>query len=260
MGNEMKEIKHELAVMESKPLSIFENAAMFKEAWNIASCLAKSDFIPKAYKGKPENVVIALELSQRIETSALAVMQSLNVINGSPSWSATFIIAALNSSGRFSPLRYDMQGDEGKENRSCAAWAYELNTKEKLISPRVSMEMAKKEGWIDKNGSKWKTMPEVMLRYRAASFFGKLYAPDILNGMGTKEEIEDAGQAVDIVDAEEQLKEEISREANKQIIDVGQDTVDTQTGEILGEEASKTEKTGPKMQREGSTEEKLPPF
>jgi len=53
------------------------------------------------------------------------------------------------------------------------------------------MDMAVAEGWFGKAGSKWQTMPEVMLRYRAASFFGKLYAPELLMGIQTAEEIHD---------------------------------------------------------------------
>ena len=53
------------------------------------------------------------------------------------------------------------------------------------------MQMAKDEGWSTKNGSKWKTMPEQMLRYRSASFFGRIYAPEILMGFKTTDEVED---------------------------------------------------------------------
>ena len=53
------------------------------------------------------------------------------------------------------------------------------------------MEMAVKEGWYGKAGSKWQTMEEVMLRYRTASFFGKLYAPELLMGMQSVEEAQD---------------------------------------------------------------------
>jgi hypothetical protein len=53
------------------------------------------------------------------------------------------------------------------------------------------MEMAKAEGWIDKTGSKWKTMPELMLKYRAAAFFGRLYAPEIMMGLYSADEIVD---------------------------------------------------------------------
>lgn len=58
-------------------------------------------------------------------------------------------------------------------------------------SPAISIEMACMEGWYDKSGSKWKTMDELMLRYRSAAFFGRLFAPEILMGMTTVEEVED---------------------------------------------------------------------
>ena len=51
--------------------------------------------------------------------------------------------------------------------------------------------MAKAEGWLTKTGSKWQTMPELMLKYRAAAFFGRLYAPEVLMGMQTAEEVID---------------------------------------------------------------------
>lgn len=159
----------------------------------MAKLLTCSDLVPINFRGESNlgNAVIALEMAQRIGASPLAVMQSLYIVHGKPSWSSQFIIAALNASRRFSPLRFDMTGE--KESRGCLAWANELSTGERLEGPQVTISMAKAEGWIDKNGSKWKTMPELMLRYRAATFFGRLYAPDILNGMQTQEESYDAG-------------------------------------------------------------------
>ena len=76
-------------------------------------------------------------------------------------------------------------------NRTCIAWAVERETGQRLESPVISIEMAVREGWHGKNGSKWQTMPDVMLRYRAASFFGKLYAPELLMGLQTAEEVGD---------------------------------------------------------------------
>jgi hypothetical protein len=73
-------------------------------------------------------------------------------------------------------------------NIVCKAWAIEAGTGERLESAEISMEMAVKEGWYQKNGSKWQTMPEQMLRYRAASFFGRIYAPEVLMGIRTQEE------------------------------------------------------------------------
>ena len=59
----------------------------------------------------------------------------------------------------------------------------------------VSIDMAKAEGWYGKQGSKWKTMPEVMLRYRAASFFSRTYCPDLTGGFHSQEEAMDIAES-----------------------------------------------------------------
>jgi hypothetical protein len=51
--------------------------------------------------------------------------------------------------------------------------------------------MAKDEGWLTKNGSKWRTMPELMLKYRAAAFFARTECPEALYGFQTSDEVED---------------------------------------------------------------------
>ena len=170
----------------------FSNAASFESAQRMALALVSSNIVPEQYRGKDNigNAIVALEMAQRIGASPLAVMQNLNIIHGRPSWSSTFIIAALNSCGRFAPIRFEVTG-EG-DDRSCIAWTTDKSG-ERLEGPPASIAMAKAEGWFAKNGSKWKTMPELMLRYRAAAFFGRLYAPDVLNGMHATEEVEDIG-------------------------------------------------------------------
>lgn len=178
---------------QTQPLTAFGSLQGFEAAQRMAKLLCSSDLVPDAFRGaeKLGSALIALEMSQRIGASPLAVMQNLHVIHGRPSWSSSFIIAALNTCGRFSPLRFRVIG-EG-DNRSCVAWAVEKATGETLEGPESSIAMAKAEGWYSKNGSKWRTMPDLMLRYRAAAFFGRLYAPDVLNGMHAVEEVEDAG-------------------------------------------------------------------
>lgn len=172
----------------------------FDHAQRVAKMLCSSDLIPKNYQGNIQNTMIALEMANRIGASPLMVMQNLYIVHGKPSWSSTFIIAAINSCKKFSPLRFEMSG-EG-ENMACYAWAYDLDNKEKLIGPTVTMKMAKAEGWIDKSGSKWKTIPDLMIRYRSAAFFGRLYAPEIMMGMHTMEEVVDI-QAVPVEENKE---------------------------------------------------------
>ena len=91
---------------------------------------------------------------------------------------------------------------------SCVAWAYDLANGDKLEGPKITMQMAKEEGWLGKSGSKWKTMPELMIRYRSAAFFGRLYAPEILMGMQTMEEVVD-------VTADQEAKASIANRAKE---------------------------------------------
>ena len=181
-----------IAPAPAHSITAFSNAASFESAQRMALALVSSNIVPEQYRGKENmgNAIVALEMAQRIGASPLAVMQNLNIIHGRPSWSSTFIIAALNSCGRFAPIRFEVTGDG--DDRSCIAWTTD-KTGERLEGPPASIAMAKAEGWFTKNGSKWKTMPELMLRYRAAAFFGRLYAPDVLNGMHATEEVEDIG-------------------------------------------------------------------
>lgn len=165
----------------------------FEHAQRVSKMLAASKLVPEIYQGKVENCLIALEMANRIGASPMAVMQNLYIIQGKPSWSSQFIIASLNSCGRFSPLRFIVSG-EG-DLYGYEAWA-EDKKGEKLIGPKVDWAMVKAEGWFTRAGSKWKSMPELMFRYRAAAFFGRLYAPDILMGMQTTEETIDISPVI----------------------------------------------------------------
>lgn len=173
----------------------------FEHAQRVAKAFSSSNLVPKEYQNNIPNTLIAMEMAQRIGATPLMVMQNLNIIHGKPSWSSTFIISAINSCGRFAPLRFTMDG-EG-DQYGCTAWTYGKDG-EKLSGPKVTLEMVKAEGWLSKPNSKWKTMPELMFRYRAAAFFGRLYAPDILMGMHTIEETLDMPATV--------LTEQINKE------------------------------------------------
>lgn len=160
------------------------------------------------------NCLIALNMANRMGYDPLMIMQNLYIIEGRPAWSSQFIIAAINACGKFSPLRFEIVNHGmtdveyttstgyGKnkttdtvktqiENVSCVAWAIEKATGERIESAKIDMVMAIKEGWYQKNGSKWQTMPDQMLRYRAAAFFGRIYAPEILMGIYSADEVRD---------------------------------------------------------------------
>jgi hypothetical protein len=171
--------------------SVFSGIQAFEDAQRIAKALASSTLIPTQFQGQQgfANCLVALEIANRMNISPFLAMQHLHVIHGRPSWSSSFIIAMVNGSGRFSPLRFEMSG-EG-ESLACYAVATDVKSEQELKGPTITIAMAKKEGWFSKNGSKWQTMPELMIRYRAAAFWGRLYASDLLLGIQSQEEVVD---------------------------------------------------------------------
>lgn len=163
----------------------------FELAQRVAKCFSMSSLVPKDYQNNLPNCVIALNMATRMGADPLMVIQNLVVVHGRPTWSAQFLIATFNKCGRFSPLRYEFVGDQGSDDWGCMAKSTELATGEVLTGTLVTIAMAKKEGWFGKNGSKWQTMPQQMLMYRAASWFVRAYAPEIAMGLQTADEMRD---------------------------------------------------------------------
>ena len=153
--------------------------------------LSVSPLVPKDYRDNPASCAIALNLANRIGCDPLMVMQNLFIVQGRPGWGAQFLIATFNSCGRFTALRFEFSGTEGQDEWGCRAWAVELSTNQRIQGAKVTIKLAKAEGWFAKSGSKWQTMPEQMLMYRCASWFIKAYAPEVSMGLQTKEELED---------------------------------------------------------------------
>jgi hypothetical protein len=163
----------------------------FDTAVRIARSLAESTIVPKEYQGNVANVMVALEYANRLQCSVLAVIQNLDVIHGRPALRASFAIATVNATGRFTPIRYRWTGERGTDTWGCIAYATCRETGAECEGPEVTIAIAKKEGWHSKSGSKWQTLPQLMLMYRAGSWWTRVYSPEVLMGLHTSDEHED---------------------------------------------------------------------
>ena len=177
------------ALTKAQPKSVYSSIQSFESAQRIAASLADSALVPNAYRGQQglPNCIVAIEIANRMGMSPFQVMQNLNVIHGRPSWSSQFIIGLIQGCGRFEGFTYDEKDD------SCQCFAVLKTTSEQVSGPKITLDMAKKEGWT--KNSKWQTMPQTMLRYRAASAFGRFHIPDLILGIQSVEENE-------VIDAE----------------------------------------------------------
>lgn len=169
----------------------------------IQSGLVPDQFRPSAKVTKEQavaNTLIALDMAARMNVAPLTIMQNLYVVSGKPAFSAKFLIAMVNQGGRFEPLRFTLYktddvavlGGKQVQNCGCYAWTYEKGAEHveenKLIGTPVTFVMAQQEHW----GPKWETeLRSQMLRYRAASFWISLYAPELGMGIYSKEDLED---------------------------------------------------------------------
>lgn len=210
----------EIVKHQNTSVGLFQPANL-SEAMELASMLCKAKLVPENYRGEENsaNILIAFDYAQRMNIGALEVMQNMDIIQGKPSWSSKFIISTINSCGRFELLEYKFKyhekpetyereywynkkrNTEKKTMQNVECWAVTINRKtgKTIEGPRSSLKMAFLEGWLSKPGSKWNSMTQLMLQYRAAAFFGRFYCPDLLMGMKTQEE------AVDIKSVENEL-------------------------------------------------------
>lgn len=299
MSNELQP-KGNNAVVVSQPTQVgfnFFDPVQFETMQHVCRMFALSDLVPDIYRAtmKPipantdekavamiqaenqtsltkamANCMIAVDYAMRVGASPMMVMQNVAIIYGRPAPSSKFLIATVNTCGRFNPLQYrfaekgmlgmvdytDYVWDNATRSKhavakqfdgkkvmdiECVAFTTAKGSDKVLESSPVSVRLAIQEGWYTKNGSKWQTMTRQMLMYRAASFWSSAYAPEISMGMKTVEELQDI-QDVEYQEIKDDPEEERKKNANKEQISMdlanGEDktvVVDTQTGEIKNE-------------------------
>lgn len=202
MDNEIAQVE------QTRGLStgVFSNPDSFQEIYNIGKMFASSSLVPQAYQGKPMDCTIAVDMANRMGVSPMMVMQNLYVVRGKPSWSGQACTSMIMASGRFKNVRHVYTGERNTDSWGCYLEAQRVEGNEIVKGAEVTIKMAKDEEWYSKSGSKWKTMPELMLAYRASAFFARVHIPNALMGCAVEGEAEDTtkpettGKAVDPFD------------------------------------------------------------
>ena len=226
---------------KSMQINLFDPAQL-ETVQRVCNIYANSDLVPKMYKIAPDNpqakaianCMIALNMAQRLEADPLMIMQNMYIVHGQPAWSSKFLTATVNTCGRYESIKYRFSnlgkvkaGNQEVDNWECVAYTCEKGSDEILESIPVTIDMAIKEGWYMKNGSKWPNMPKLMLQYRAVTFWTRAYAPEISMGMKTDDEIQDI-EDVPYVDVTEKVAAEKTANANKETIAFNQAASDPQ--------------------------------
>lgn len=192
-------MENEVMVQQERQeiMSPFADAENFQSIYNIGKMFASSDLVPSAYRGKPMDCTIAVDMANRMGVSPMMVMQNLYVVKGNPQWSGQACMSLIKGDRHFKNVHPVYTGEKGTDSWGCYISAIKKSTSEEIKGPEVTIATAKAEGWYskkDKYGketSKWQTMPELMLAYRAAAFFARIHIPNTLMGCAVEGEIED---------------------------------------------------------------------
>ncbi len=169
--------------------------ADMEQAWRFANALARCNFVPDTYRGKPDDCLIALDLAGRLKTHWLAVMQHVYMVHGRPGMDAVLTIGLVNQSGQFEPIQYEVQGDTvTAPNYRVRAYSRRTGSEAVLYGPWIDWPLVKSEGWYDKSGSKWKSMPEQMFHYRAGKWWQSRHCPEMTLGMPSTDELHDMSE------------------------------------------------------------------
>ncbi|MBD5381983.1 hypothetical protein [Clavibacter sp.] len=199
MAEQEKELDLHKPDRTSTDLAVFSTIEGFETGIRMANALSSSSIVPQNFQGQNNlgSCLIALDLAARMGLNPLVLMRGLYVVHGTPSFSGQFVIALVNSSGLYkTKLKFEPVGEVGKPSFGYRCYAYDWDG-DKVYGPVVDMQMAASEGWISKN-PKWKSMPDLMLRYRAGAFFQRTNAPELTFGIPTREEVEDTEGVVDV--------------------------------------------------------------
>ena len=168
------------------------------EALQTADLLSHSQLIPRAFQGRPADIVVAMMWSHSLGIPVVQGLQYIAVINGKPSMYGDGLLAVVMASGQCTDFREELRGEGNALTAICTVKRRGL---EAPIVGTFSMEDAKTAGLLGKPGP-WKQYPKRMLRMRARAFALRDAFPDILSGMSSAEEMADV-EAVAVEKVEE---------------------------------------------------------
>jgi hypothetical protein len=157
------------------------------EAMRFSDMLAKSSMVPKAYQGKPEDVLVAVQWGKELGLAPLQALQNIACINGKPSVYGDAAMALVQNSPVCENIEEFIES-EGTPNPTAVCVAHRKNRTP--ITARFSVEDAKRAGLWGKQGP-WTAYPKRMLQMRARGFALRDAFPDVLKGLITVEEAND---------------------------------------------------------------------
>jgi hypothetical protein len=161
--------------------------ATITEAIQFSEMLASSQMVPKAYQGKPQDIMVCVQWGYEIGLAPMQALQNIAVINGKPSVYGDAAMALVQASPVCEDVEEYFEG-EGTPNPIAVCVAKRKGRKP--VVAKFSVEDAKRAGLWGKQGP-WSAYPKRMMQMRARGFALRDAFPDVLKGLITAEEAQD---------------------------------------------------------------------
>lgn len=157
------------------------------EAMDFSKLLAESSMVPRAYQGKPQDVLVCVQWGNELGLAPMQALQNIAVINGKPSVYGDAAMALVQNS----PVCEDIEEYfEGEGTTNPVAVCVASRKGRKPVTSKFSVEDAKRAGLWGKQGP-WSSYPKRMLAMRARGFALRDAFADVLKGLITVEEAQD---------------------------------------------------------------------
>lgn len=171
---------------QASSLAFLHDGAALDHKYRLAKAMSMSGMVPPHFAGKPEACLVAILYAEQLGEHPMLLFQEMSVINGRPNTSARFAISRANKSGLLKgPINWKSMGQGDALEVTASATLRETG---EVITATVTMREATADGWT--RNQKYKSIPEQMLRWRAATRLINLYLPEVLFGLGVREEAE----------------------------------------------------------------------
>lgn len=161
--------------------------ATITEAIQFSEMLANSTMVPRAYQGKPQDIMVCVQWGYEIGLAPMQALQNIAVINGKPSVYGDAAMALVQASSVCEDVQEYFE-NEGTPNPVAVCVAQRKGRKP--VIAKFSVEDAKRAGLWGKQGP-WQAYPKRMMQMRARGFALRDAFPDVLKGLITAEEAQD---------------------------------------------------------------------
>jgi hypothetical protein len=162
------------------------------EAMRLASMLAHSNMVPKAYQGKEQDTLVAMMMGSELGLNPIQALQNVAVINGKPAIYGDALLALVQSNPRFGG--HEESFDDQSMTATCTVWR-KGDAKSHTVS--FSQADAEKAQLWGKQGP-WQSYPKRMLMWRARGYALRDKFADALGGLITVEEARDIPEERDV--------------------------------------------------------------